>query len=428
MNTLISLDRLRFLLNRFEEKLWVRPLAVCSMSVAVVFAASLVDDLHFATYLPAVSKDSIETLLSLLAASMLVIATFSVGAMVSAYAAASGTATPRSFTLVLADDGSQNALSTFVGAFIFSVVALTAVKNDFYQHAGLFSVFVLTVMTFAVVIVTFVRWVDNIARLGRVGSTIEKVESATRDALIRRRDKPTLGGVVAPKQAITGQPVYAAKIGYVQHIDMAALQGWAEQVDVKVVVAALPGTFVCSNQPLAYLDAASAALAESDCRCLVESFEVGSDRTYEDDPRFGLVALSEIAARALSPAVNDPGTAIKVIGSMVRLISLFGGPKPEQGKPDFDRIAVPEVSVDDMFDDAFTAIARDGAGAVEVCIRLQKALASLDSLGNDDISKAAQYHRDLALKRATIALVLDEDLTAVKEVASAAQSVIKHVQ
>lgn len=76
--------------------------------------------------------------------------------MVSTYAAASSSATPRSFTLVLADDVSQNALSTFVGAFIFSVVALTAVKNAFYDKAGLFVLFVLTVIVFAMVIVTFV--------------------------------------------------------------------------------------------------------------------------------------------------------------------------------------------------------------------------------------------------------------------------------
>src|SRR5690606_39017854 len=114
--------------------------------------------------------------------SMLVIATFAVGAMVSAYASASHVATPRSFTLVVADDVSQNALSVFVGAFIFSTVALVASKSGLLESAGRFAVFAMAILAFAAVIFLFVRWVDRIARLGRLGETIEKVERATATA------------------------------------------------------------------------------------------------------------------------------------------------------------------------------------------------------------------------------------------------------
>ena len=58
-----------------------------------------------------------------MASGMLVMATFAVGSMVAAYASASNTASPRSFSLVISDDSSQKALSAFVGAFIFSTVA-----------------------------------------------------------------------------------------------------------------------------------------------------------------------------------------------------------------------------------------------------------------------------------------------------------------
>jgi uncharacterized membrane protein len=68
----------------------------------------------------------------------------------------------------------------------------------------------------------------------------------------------------------------------------------------------------------------------------------------------------------------------------------------------------------DMFDDAFTAIGRDGAGAVEIGVRLQKALRALASLGNPEMRDAAQHHSDLALERAHAALDADEDLAAVR--------------
>lgn len=94
-------DRLRFLLNRFSERLWIRPLAMCVLSTAIVFLARLADNIEIAQLVPAITQDSIETLLSIISASMLVIATFAVGSMVSAYASAGSNATPRSFSLVI---------------------------------------------------------------------------------------------------------------------------------------------------------------------------------------------------------------------------------------------------------------------------------------------------------------------------------------
>ena len=67
--------------------------------------------------------------------SMLVIATFSVSSMVSAYASASGSATPRSFSLVIADDVRKMHSLLFIGALIFSVVALIVVENSFYDRS-----------------------------------------------------------------------------------------------------------------------------------------------------------------------------------------------------------------------------------------------------------------------------------------------------
>ncbi len=290
-------ERFRFLLNRFRDRLWVKPLAVCLLSIAVAFVAKFADGTGMAKFTPQISLDSIEALLSIMASSMLVIATFSVSSMVSAYASAANTATPRSFILVVSDDASQNALSTFVGAFIFSIVAITAVKNEYFEKAGLFILFVLTVFIFGLVVVTFVRWVDRIARLGRMGTTIEKVEHATAAALRRRWNAPNLCGVPVSSN-LEGQGVYAENVGYVQYIDMAALQIWAEQSKVRVVVAALPGSFAASNTTLAYVIVDPAERTDIDCTAVALAFQIGGVRLFDDDPRFGLVVLSEIAGRA----------------------------------------------------------------------------------------------------------------------------------
>jgi uncharacterized membrane protein len=413
-------DRLKFLLNRFSERLWVRPLTMCVLSTALVFLAKTIDTEQIGRLVPAITKESLETLLSIIATSMLVIATFAVGSMVSAYASASNTATPRSFSLVIADDVSQNALSTFIGAFIYSIVALVALMNGYYEKAGRFALFALTLIILAMVIVTFVRWVDRIARLGRLGGTIEKVEAATAAALQRRRRAPTLRGVPVEGHQKGGQTVYGQTIGYVHRIDVKALQTFAETFRVRIRLAALPGTFSAPNRVLAYVSSDSGALSDLDTSQIAKAFLIGKDRQFDEDPRFGLIVLSEIASRALSPAVNDPGTAIYITGVLVRLFTHWSQP-PAEGDTvtaQCDRVEVPELSVQDMFDDAFTAIGRDGACFIEVAGRLQKALASLAAIGDAAMRETAKHHSRLALDRAEKVMQLPEDFEIVRKLAN----------
>ncbi|MFN2366240.1 MAG: DUF2254 domain-containing protein [Desulfurivibrionaceae bacterium] len=409
-------DRLKFFMSRLREQLWLRPLAMCVFSIGLAFLAKAADYGNVSDFVPRISAETIEALLKIIAASMLVIATFAVGSMVSSYASASVSATPRSFPLVLSDDVSQNALSSFIGSFIFSIVSLIALLNGLYDKGGRFALFCLTLFVFAAVIVTFVGWVDRIARLGRLGTTIDKAESAAVKAFQTRLRMPTLGGVPVRPRSDEGEPVYGETVGYVQRIEITRLQKYAEESEVRIEVAALPGTFSMPGRPLAFIIAASREGGELDRQRIAACFQIANDRTFDDDPRFGLVVLSEIASRALSPAVNDPGTAIDIINVFLRLFVIWNKPAEEEDRIscEYDRVELPEISIHDMFDDAFMAVARDGAGAVEVGIRLQKVLHALAKVGDKNMRKAAEHHARQAIARAEQALVLSDDLDAIR--------------
>ncbi len=414
-----SFQFVRFLWSRIAERLWVKPLAMCVLSVLGVFLATFLDGVELADSLPTITSEAVEALLTIMTASMLVISTFAIGAMVSAYASASKVATPRSFSLVIQDNISQNALSVFVGAFIFSSVALVALKNNYLGSAGRFAVFVMSVIAFAAVIFLFVGWMDHIARVGRLGETIDKVEKATAAALVLRRNAPTLNGVSRGQKQPTGRPVFSDTVGYVECINVAGLQKWAQKTQTRITIECLPGKFVPPQQPLAYVDTQPDEQADLDLKQVARKFTVGNQRTFEDDPRFGLIVMSQIASRALSPGVNDPGTAIDVIGALVRILVLWNSPQTNGDipKPKYDRVEVPQIEARELFNDAFTAIARDGAAIVEVSLCLQKALSSLAASGNDEMRTAAMHHSRQALARAEIAMKLPQDLEAVRAAA-----------
>ncbi|MFO8081942.1 MAG: DUF2254 family protein, partial [Armatimonadota bacterium] len=271
------------------------------------------------------------------------------------------------------------------------------------------------------VVSTFVGWMDNIARLGRIVNTMGKVEAATAAALKRRRESPALHGVPvnAASDPLPGASVFAESVGYVQRIDVAALQSSAEELNGRIRAAVLPGTFVTPQHMLASVDIPSDMSDDLDHQEIVQAFEIGSEREFTSDPRYGLTVLSQIAGRALSPGINDPGTAIDVIGTVVRLFVIWGSPDDGDNTSDveYDRVEVPELSTRGMFDDAFTAISRDGSDSVEVVTRLMEALSSLAGTGDLSMRDAAIHHAQRAVAYAERELPLSQEIDGVRKMA-----------
>ncbi|WP_417484984.1 DUF2254 domain-containing protein [Maricaulis salignorans] len=414
-------SRFFFALKALRERLWVRPLTYVLMAVGLIFLAQAADRLAIPMPLPDISAETIEKLLTVISASMLGVATFAVASMVSAYAAAGRSATPRAFSLVVADQVSQTALSSFVGAFIYSIVGIVAIRVGLYETAGRFSIFITTLGIFSWVVLTFVRWVDNIARLGRLGNTIEKVEAATRAAFRPWTGESALGGVAVREMSEGGMPVCPATFGYIQHIDTDGLQSWAEEQEVALDLRSVPGAFVSPARALLTIDwqGAPRELEDAQRACLVRAFVIGSKRTFDEDPRFGLIALSEIGSRALSPATNDPGTAIEIINKLTHILLDRDSAAKRDGAnpPRCSRIRVPALSPDDLLEDAFAAIEKDGVNSVELGIRLQKSYSLLARAQDCGMRKAAKRRSGLALERAEHALTFPDDLDRVRRAA-----------
>jgi uncharacterized membrane protein len=142
------------------------------------------------------------------------------------------------------------------------------------------------------------------------------------------------------------------------------------------------------------------------------AFSVGNERSFDQDPRFGLSVLAEIASRALSPAVNDPGTAIDIISRAVRILSPWRDHVSIDDEHEtilYPHVRLAEIKLEDLFDDVFMPIARDGAGLIEIQLRLQKSLLALQQICPDCFAEQAQRHSELALQRAQQSLSLDAD-------------------
>ncbi len=359
-----------------------------------------------------IGADAVDSILHILASSMLAVTIFSVSTMVSAYSAATTNVTPRATKLLIEDKLSHRALSTFLGIFIFSIVGIIALSAGIYGAAGRMVLYLVTIAIVGIIIITLIRWIEYLSRLGRVGETILRVEETATKSLEERLRHPYLGAV--PLKSAQDIPtdtvaVFADQVGYIQHIDMNALSGVAEKHELKIYIRAMPGVLVDPGLPLA---AVTQGTNIESLKEIQEAFIIDKERSFRQDPRYGLVVLGEIATRALSPAINDAGTAIHVISVGLRILSLWAGRERFiEGDKEIKhaRIHAPGLSIDDLFEDFFAPIAEAGSGTTAVTIRLQRALVALDRTGDIDLRRLARHHAAIAVERGLLMLKLQSD-------------------
>lgn len=410
------LTKWRWMLLRLTRLIWVRASLFAILGVLTALVSVLVEPLIPIDIRGKVGADAVGNILNILASSMLTVTTFSLSVMVVSFGSATQNVTPRATRLLMQDNTSQNVLSVFVGSFLFSLVGLITLGMGAYGGSGRVVLFAVTLGVIVLIIVSILRWVGHLTSFGRVGDTTRRVEEATQQALSYRVAHPCLGGTPLTSQSDIPKGTWAVlpeRVGYVEYIDLSSLHDCAEANEGEIYLTATPGTFVDLHAPLARVKGGKQDANQQKVLtdAIIGAYSIADQRSFDQDPRFGLSVLSEVASRALSPALNDIGTAIDVIGRVVRLLSEFAKSNSESEPPtdvEFPRIHVAPLNINDLFEDAFSPIARDGAATVQVQIRLQKGFAALSAFGGD-FRTAARQQSGEAYDRSISVLVARSD-------------------
>jgi uncharacterized membrane protein len=298
-------------------------------------------------------------LLSTVAGSTITVAGVVFSITLAAVTYASGQYGPRLLSNFVRDRGNQVTLGVFIGTFLYCLVVLRtirsaeetsadtagAVREAFVPHLAMFGALALAIASIGVLIY-FVHHVTDgihinnvIARIGR------NLLADIADRSGEDEDADENGAEAPPPEQ--GSPVAATRTGYVEALDEGGLLTIAVERDAVITVLAVAGDFVHRGRPILLIEPAG----DSDFKKCGDLFSVGRKRSALQDLRFLIDELVELAARALSPGVNDPFTAIACIDWLgAALIDLSGMPvKPtilrdEDGRA---RVMVPRLGYAD---------------------------------------------------------------------------------
>lgn len=400
------MSQIAFKFRQIVQRMWFLPaafslVAVLTLLIAFGMARLIPDSLPFT-----LSSEAVESILTVLASSLLTVAVFALSTIVSALSSASQQTTPRAVPLIVGDRSAQTSISVFIGAFLFSIVGIIGLSAGIYSEAGRLLLFVVTLGVVVLVVAALIRWIGQISAIGRVAATLNRAGEAAERAFRTVPGKGLLGCRELSGEP-SGDPIFSRHTGYVQHIDIGRLQDCADELELLITITARPGAYAAPDRPLVLVaGAVDEALAEK----LAGAFTIGSTRTFDSDPRFGLIVLSEIAGKALSPGINDPGTAIAVVGTIVRVLT----ERPEEDSElKYERVLVAGLAPDDLMADAFRPIARDGAGSIEVMLRM---IAGLKTLARcrPELEGAAKGMIADAVERGLTAMSAKSDKAALK--------------
>lgn len=126
--------------------------------------------------------------------------------------------------------------------------------------------------------------------------------------------------------------------------------------------------------------------------------------------------FSEAAQRALSLAVNDPGTAINIMATMMSLLVKKSPSREENSLPDYNRLSIVECHCSEWIYESFTPISRDGAGILEMNIVMPKVLASIwRNAVEEDVAEAACNMAKQDLHHCEVEMSFPPDIEAVQK-------------
>lgn len=405
-----------------KESLWAPPAIAVLFSVSMAWLAFALGS-HFENrFSLSIEEDSLVTLLSIFATGMLTVSTFTVSAIIAAATGVARNATPRASQFILSDARSQFVLSSFIAAFIYSMVSILALKAADYTSGGRFLLFAGLILIVVLVLVAFVQWVDGVLKLGRQQTVIDKLAG-----FAEKSAEAEISGLLGAaswdgKAPRSGKAVYPREFGYVSSINVEQLQELAKKAKGEITVTLRPGDFTDPTRPVAYLKTDDEPDDETltAIRNQIFLFRMQNEET---DFRFNLRNLAEMADRALSPAINDPGTAILILDILLSALCKWQSERQKKAYDEvrFEHVFLPSLSASDIFDIAFVPIARDGADMVEVARKLQNVLASIKRLGDKELTRETRRISQIAMDYCSATMVSAAHKKQVGQIADAVQ-------
>jgi len=286
---------------------------------------------------------------------------------------------PRLVHWIVRDRVLWHSLGVFTATFIYALGAIAWLDRNHSGNTPFFSGWLVIILLLASVVM-LIALIDRISlfQIRRMLSLTGDHGRHVIEAMYPLAEAPT--AIAAPEELeqypLTQTVLHIGKPRAIQWLDEKTLLTLSSTAGGIVEVASSAGDFVVEGTPLLRVYGGTQHIDEKKFR---QAFGMGGDRTFEQDPKYAFRLLVDIAIKALSPAINDPTTAVQALDQIEDLLRRLGSRRLEIGTTRDTsgklRLVISYPGWEDFLDLAFEEIRFYGANSVQV-MRRMKALVS----------------------------------------------------
>jgi uncharacterized membrane protein len=346
-----------------------------------------VENAYFMSYTHEISIASAQALLSAIASGMMALTgmVFAIAFVVAQFSAVAYS--PRLVLWLARGPALFHSLGVFVGTFIYSLATLAWVDRGGSGTVPIFSMIVVGLLVFASVLLF--SWLVQRLNGLQITNVLHQVGDAGREVIremFQRLDQSPQGecrpGARAGDELRLGPVTLTLKYSggprAIAEFDTTSLVRQAQLAEGVIVMTCAVGDTVVEDTMLLRVHGSKTRASERD---LMRAIHFERERTFAQDPKYPIRLLVDIAIKALSPAINDPTTAVQAMDQIEDLLHRLGRRGLDAGQArdptGMLRLIFPVPTWEDYLALAFDEIRQYGAGSVQVMRRLRSALASL---------------------------------------------------
>jgi uncharacterized membrane protein len=381
-------------LRKTQANVWLVPLVYAAAALTFGFTSTRLAHVLLPGFVSTISANAAIGIYSSVASGMLALTgiVFSLTFVMVQFSATAYS--PRLVLWIARDPVISHAIGVFTATFLYALVALAWVDRSGSGRVPLVGTAVVT----ALLVISIIMFIGLIQRVSMLQVTRMLIFTGDRGREIIEGLYPPLETPPSPiSAAICHAPnvqtiVHHGHPQIVQAVDVPALVNIASRADCVIEFTAAVGDSVLDSTPILRVLGEGGLLPEARLRSAID---LGGERTFEQDPKYAIRLLVDIAIKALSPAINDPTTAVQALDQIEDLLLRLGRRRLEIGAfRDSDgklRVLIAFPSWEDFLRLAFDEICFYGANSVQVMRRMRALISEMISVLPEERHHALRY-------------------------------------
>ena len=360
-----------------------------------------------------------QVILAGIAASIMTVVSIVFAILLMTLTLASMQFSPRIIVSFSRDRVTQWTLGIFLGTFSYCMAALPAARSFPHPFAPVATVLGAMVLALLCVglLLFFIHHISQAISVNHIVDRIADETEAMIDEMMPRPHQPRLKDAEPLRPNPSEVAVASHDSGYIRFIDKRRLIGVAKHYHVSIRVLRRVGHFVPEGVPLMMVSKSNRLPSEGTAE-LLAAFDIGPTRTLQQDVEFGVLQIVDVALKAISPAANDPTTAITCIDQLSRILIRFASREPPEDllydPPGIVRASIEWIHFERLLEAAFEQIRMYSKTDVAVSLRLLRALGDIAASTPDPEFRQILVERGMRIVAGCAEKLGEEELSALR--------------